>query len=158
MPMMLSIFLGSSDVLAGSRSAFGISPLPPLVSLIFANTLPTADASLSSSPIPPMCMNMTFGESQKKMIVKRSDVQAVVQCHTHHRIDLVFEQSGITHNHRLAACIHKRGIGGQAHSRVHLHSTGGHLKIRARRSNSKHAFFFVELSFYTCKLLDFRGV
>src|SRR5258706_377879 len=43
-------------------------PFPPEVSFIFANTLPTAPASFASSPMPPMCMNMIFGESQKKWL------------------------------------------------------------------------------------------
>src|SRR5215813_5644134 len=91
----------------------------------------------------------------EKMIVKRSHVQAVVQRHTHYRIDLVFEQSGITHNHRLAVCIHKRGIGGQAHSRVHLHSRCSHLKIRPWGSDSEHSLFFVHLSLtpVSCSIL-----
>ena len=36
--------------------------------LSVANTLPTASASFASSPIPPMCMNITLGESQKKWL------------------------------------------------------------------------------------------
>ena len=63
-----SIFAGSSEDLAGSISAWGASPLPPLVSLIFANTFPTAAESPSSLPIPPMCMNMTLGVSQRKWL------------------------------------------------------------------------------------------
>ena len=49
-------------------SASGFSPLPPLVSLILVKTLPTDAASFAVSPIPPMCMNMTLGESQKKWL------------------------------------------------------------------------------------------
>jgi len=40
--------------------------LPPLVSFIFAKTFPTAVANAVSSPMPPMCMNITLGESQMK--------------------------------------------------------------------------------------------
>ena len=48
----------------GSMSAVGTWPF----SFRVANTLPTAVASFASSPIPPMCMNITLGESQKKWL------------------------------------------------------------------------------------------
>jgi hypothetical protein len=62
------------DLLGIERALGGIDlcvrdlPLPPLVSVIFAKTLPTAVASTASSPVPPMCMNITFGLSQKKWL------------------------------------------------------------------------------------------
>src|SRR5437867_116935 len=64
----ISIFFGSRVLAAGSMSVRGVSPLPPLVSWILVKTFPTASASLASSPIPPMCMNMTLGLSQKKWL------------------------------------------------------------------------------------------
>ncbi len=63
-----SIFAGARVVFAGSSAAFKTSPLPPLVSLRRANTLPMAPASSFSSPIPPTCMNITLGVSQKKWL------------------------------------------------------------------------------------------
>jgi hypothetical protein len=65
---MASIFLGSSVDRAGSTSVVGTSPFPPLVSRILANTFPTAAARSASAPMPPMCMNITFGESKKKWL------------------------------------------------------------------------------------------
>ena len=65
---MRSIFAASSVVLAGSMSTDGGALARELVSLIVAKTLPTAVASFSSSPIPPMCMNITLGESKRKWL------------------------------------------------------------------------------------------
>ena len=45
-------------------SAVGTSPF----CFNFSTTFPTAPASFASSPRPPMCMNMTLGESQKKWL------------------------------------------------------------------------------------------
>ena len=56
----------SSVLPAGSMDALGRRPLPPLVCWIVANTFPTAVAKASWSPVPPMCMNITFGESDRK--------------------------------------------------------------------------------------------
>ena len=59
---------GSKEVLAGSMFAVGMLGLVWIASFSLLNTRPTARASISSSPMPPMCMNMTLGESHRKWL------------------------------------------------------------------------------------------
>src|SRR5256885_4294004 len=66
LPRTASIFFGSSVLLAGSMFAEGTSNFCSIVSNIFA----TPAASFASSPMPPMCMNMTRGCSQKKWLCR----------------------------------------------------------------------------------------
>ena len=80
-PSAESSFVGSSDEWAGSIWASGMLVLP-LVSLISANTRPTAVAKFCSEPMPPMCINMILGESQT-VVVKSGHFQAIVEGRAH---------------------------------------------------------------------------
>src|SRR5947207_15834093 len=92
------------------------------------------------------------------MVMKGCHFEAVVQGDTHYRIDLVFEQSSVTHDHRLGTGLHKGCICRKPHGWRHLYSRDGDFEIAARNGNFKHALFLAEFSFYARELLDFGGV
>ena len=112
MPRIASIFFGSRLVRAGSIRLGGLTPFPPAVSLILVKTRPTALARDASSPMPPMCRNITLAVPEEWLCSARH-LQSLVEA-TLIGVHLVFEEDEVAHDHGLIARAFERGPRGQA--------------------------------------------
>src|SRR5262249_19186392 len=69
---------------------------------------------------------------EKEVIVERGHLEAVVECDTHHGVDLVFEQNGVAHDH-YAMCRWGEGCpGAKTHEGRHVPAFHLNLHLIAR--------------------------
>ena len=135
-------------------SSLGVSPLPPAVSLILAKTLPTAAASFSSSPMPPMCMNMMRGESHMKWLCRAVTSRPLSRATLITGLTWSSEHHVVAHDHAPVADPLEGGPAAQAHRHAHLHAGHGRRDVAARQADLEDALLFIERPFAPGQLLD----
>ncbi len=69
---------------------------------------------------------------EEEVVVQRGHLQAGIERRAHRRVDLVFQEDGIAHDHRAAGHRHERGIGRDAHERRQGPAVDGGLDVGAR--------------------------